>query len=295
MSDRFSYSNPWARGNEPWFRLGRMDVTTTVALVSLGILSMLIWAFEGRNHEFSLRILLNAEKVQEGEIWRLVTWPFVNQPDIWTILLFFILYLLGNQLENLMGRRPFLVFLLALTIIPGVGVFLYGLGNSPSELMYGLRYVELGVLIAFAAQYPRARFWPGVPAWGIVGVIYGLEILSAITVRSGARAILLMCVAATALVGFRSFGYASDLHWIPKVKLPAFVTGDFRQRPRRSTKKSFRKRHLKSVSEIRSENAEREIDKILDQVAENGVDSLSKTQRKKLEQHSQELRRKRDD
>ena len=53
MSDRFSYSNPWAGGNEPWFRIGRVDVTTTVALISLGILSAFIWALEGVQHEFS--------------------------------------------------------------------------------------------------------------------------------------------------------------------------------------------------------------------------------------------------
>ena len=49
MSDRFSYSNPWAGGNEPWFRVGRVDVTTTVALISLGIsclcLSILVSTF----------------------------------------------------------------------------------------------------------------------------------------------------------------------------------------------------------------------------------------------------------
>ena len=51
--------------------------------------------------------------------------------------------LLGNQLENLMGRRPFMFFLLLLTVLPGTAVFLYGLGNSSSQLMYGLRYVDL--------------------------------------------------------------------------------------------------------------------------------------------------------
>ena len=88
MSDRFSYSNPWAGGNEPWFRVGRVDVTTTVALISLGILSVFIWTLEGLQHEFSRKILLNSEKVADGEIWRLVTWPLVNEPSIWTIFLF---------------------------------------------------------------------------------------------------------------------------------------------------------------------------------------------------------------
>ena len=294
MSDRFSYSNPWGGGNEPWFQVGRVNVTTTVALISLGILSSFIWALEGVQHEFSRKILLDPDKVAEGEIWRLVTWPLVNRPDIWTIFLFFILYLLGNQLENLMGRRPFMFFLFSLTVIPGTIVFLYGLGNS-SQLMYGLRYVELGVLIAFAAQYPTARFWPGVPAYGIVGVIYGLDILQALSVRSGPQLIMLISVAATALIGFRSFGYANDLQWIPKVRLPSVVTGITPVRRSRASKRTLRRRHLKSVSEIKANSAEREIDKILDQVAESGINSLSKGQRKKLEEHSKNLRKKRED
>ena len=138
-----------------------------------------------------------------------------------------------------MGRRPFMFFLFSLTVLPGTIVFLYGLGNS-SQLMYGLRYVELGVLIAFAAQYPTARFWPGVPAYGIVGVIYGLDILQALSVRSGPQLIMLISVAATALIGFRSFGYANDLQWIPKVRLPSVVTGITPVRRSRASKRTLR-------------------------------------------------------
>tara|TARA_Y100001935_G_scaffold251505_1_gene253679 strand:- start:100 stop:567 length:468 start_codon:yes stop_codon:yes gene_type:complete len=155
--------------------------------------------------------------------------------------------------------------------------------------------VELGVLIAFAAQYPTARFWPGVPAYGIVGVIFGLDILQALSVRSGPQLIMLIAVAATSLVGFRSFGYANDLQWIPKVRLPSAVTGIAPVRRSGGTKRSMRRRHLKTVTEIRESSAEREIDKILDQVAESGINSLSKTQRKKLEEHSKKLRKRRDE
>ena len=173
--------------------------------------------------------------------------------------------------------------------------------NSPSELMYGLRYVELGVLIAFAAQYPTARFWPGVPAYGIVGVIYGLDILQALSVRSGPQLIMLIAVAATALIGFRTFGYANDLHWVPKIRLPALVTGNVQARDSRASRRKHKRRHLKleylseNLSEKRESSAEREIDKILDQVAESGITSLSKNQRKKLEEHSKKLRKERGD
>ena len=123
--------------------------------------------------------------------------------------------------------------------------------------MYGLRYVELGVLIAFAAQYPTARFWPGVPAYGIVGVIYGLDILQAISVRSGPQLIMLIAVAATALIGFRSFGYANELQWIPKVRLPSVVTGMSPVRRSRGLDAPAATA-LKTVTEIEKNSAERD-------------------------------------
>ena len=292
MPGRYSYTSPWSRGNDPWFRIGQVDITTTVGLIGLGIISVFTWAIEGRDHEISLKLLLDPQKVQDGEIWRLVTWPLVNQASFWTIFLFFILYMLGNQLENLMGRRTFLYLLLALTILPGLVVTLASISNSSPAFIFGLRFVELGVLIAFAAQFPFARFWPGIPAWGVVGVIVGLQFLDALQMRSGSHALALLTVALTALVGMRSLGYATDLHWLPSLPLGSKSRGQSRQRPTR--KKRSKKNHLRAVTEFRNRHTEMEIDQILDQVAETGVESLSKEQRKRLEQHSKELRKRRD-
>ena len=30
--------------------------------------------------------MLWPEKVLEGQIWRLVTWPIANEPDLWTVV-----------------------------------------------------------------------------------------------------------------------------------------------------------------------------------------------------------------
>ena len=58
--------------------------------------------------------------VVEGDIWRLVTWPIPNEPHFWTIILFAIFYMLGSQIESLLGRWRFAFFLVALTLIPAV-------------------------------------------------------------------------------------------------------------------------------------------------------------------------------
>lgn len=292
MPGRYSYTSPWSRGNDPWFRIGQIDVTTTVGLIGLGIISVLVRAFEGGNDRIASTLWLEPQKIQDGEIWRLITWPLVNQVGFWTIFLFFILYMLGNQLESLMGRRTFLYLLLALTLLPALVLTLVSISNSSQFQLGGLRFIEIGVLIAFAVQFPFARFWPGIPAWGIVSVIVGLQFLDALQMRSGLYALALLTVTLTAVVGMRSLGYAQDLQWIPALPL----AGKSRNRPRqKSTRRTrTRKNHLRAVTDFRDRHTEKEIDQILDQVADQGVESLSKEQRKRLEQHSKALRKRRD-
>ncbi len=292
MPGRYSYTSPWSRGNDPWFRIGQIDVTTTVGLIGLGIISVLVRAFEGGNDGIASRLWFEPQKIQDGEIWRLITWPLDNQVGFWTIFLFFILYMLGNQLESLMGRRTFLYLLLALTLLPALVLTLVSISNSSQYALYGLRFIEIGVLIAFAVQFPFARFWPGIPAWGIVSVIVGLQFLDALQMRSGLYALALLTVTLTAVVGMRSLGYAQDLQWIPALPL----AGKSRNRPRQKStlRRRTRKNHLRAVTDFRDRHTEKEIDQILDQVADEGVESLSKEQRKRLEQHSKALRKRRD-
>lgn len=308
MSDRYGFRSPFGRGfggGQPWFRVGNLDVTTTVAVVGTGIIWMFIWAIEGPGHRLSNHLTLVSKEVPgvgsvpEGQVWRLFTWPIVNEPDIWTIILFAVFFMLGNQLEGLMGRRPFLWFLAMLTVVPAVIVSIFEV-VFPDFLgaAFGLRFVELGVLVAFAAHYPTARFWPGIPAWGIAALIVGLDFLQAIGDRNDYQFTMLFCTVAVGLIGIRSFGYANEVQWIPKVPLPASVTGNT---PSRSTPKPPRPRRknrgrgkLAAVPQpTESPMADQEIDALLDQVAEKGLDSLTKDQRKKLEEHSKRLRKRR--
>jgi len=311
MPDRYSYSSPWAGGNQPWFRVGQLDVTTTVGVIGLGVLSMLVWALEGTSRTISKQLYLVPNELQglgsvaEGQIWRLFTWPIPNEPDIWTILLFAIFYMLGNQLENLLGRKQFLWFLIALTVIPAVVVTVFDLVfTNFIGFGAGLRFVQLGVLLAFVAQYPTARFWPGIPAWILGAVVVGLEFLQALGVRNDFDLVLLFTTVAVSLIGIRSFGHAEELPWVPRIALPSFVTGE--GRPSRPTSsggaggsRGRRRRGRANLTAVvgpssADDMAESEIDALLDQVAERGLDSLSKDQRKRLEEHSKRLRKKRE-
>ena len=310
MPDRYSFSSPFGRGfggGREWFRLGNLDVTTTTFIIGVGLIWFLVWAIEGPEHALSEQLILVSQdapgvgSVLDGQFWRLVTWPIVNEPDIWAIILFAVFYMLGNQLEGLMGRRPFLWFLAMLTVLPAVAVTILELILPGFDgIVFGLRFVQLGVLVAFAAQYPTARFWPGIPAWGIAGAIVALDLIQAVSDRNRYHAVMLATTVVVGLIGLRSFGHANEVPWIPRVRLPSAMTGEAPSRPSspsgRPRRKGRRSRaNLSAVPTPQANDplADMEIDALLDQVAEHGLDSLSKSQRKRLEEHSKRLRKRR--
>ncbi len=290
-SRRFGYSD------DPWFRIGSFPVSTTAFLVGLGVVSMIVWAAEGRQGPIFEHLWLVSENfsfgsVLEGEIWRLITWPIPNEPDIWTIILFAVFYMLGSQLEMLMGRVRFAWFLVLLTVIPAVVVTGVDAVTGITGGAAGLRLVEVGVLVAFAAQYANARFWPGIPGWVIAVFVVGIDLLQALGNRNEYDLIMLLCTVAVALLGIRAFGYATEQTWIPKLTLASRASQSPSDSRGSNRRRSRRRGHLQAV---RSPDApvSPEIDALLDQVASQGLDSLTRKQRKQLEAHSRRLRRRR--
>lgn len=316
MAGRFFDSgNLFGDSSDPWFRVGTVDVTTTVAVVATGVLSMFIWAFEGDFGPIFRNLALLSDNFGQGtpfsgEIWRLITWPIPNEPDIWNVLLFFFFFVFGNQLERIMGRKPFLWFLVTVTVLPALLIALVDLGGSLTGFAFGFRFLQLGVITAWASQYPQAKFFGIIPAPVGVGVIIVIDILQALSDRNNFSLIMVLATVVVSLVTFRSFGHAPEVPQIPKVPLPAFMTGQAQPRasrppkrsagPRNSKPKGRRrgKANLKSVPPPVSSRpkyqssgaADQEMDALLDQVADSGYDSLTEEQKRRLQEHSKRLR-----
>ena len=176
MPDRYSFSSPFAsggfgRGGQPWFVLGNIEFTTTVVLIAINVFWMFVYAAEGTGHELTLRLWLVTEGaggysgVLGGEVWRIFTWPLVAEPSFWTVIGLVFFYIFGNQMEALMGRRHYLAFVIALTVIPALAVTFFDAVSSGFVGGFGgIDMVQFGVIIAFVAQYPTARFFFGIPA-----------------------------------------------------------------------------------------------------------------------------------
>lgn len=314
MPDRYSFNSGFGAGQfggggQPWFRVGNVDFTTTVTLIAANVLWMFVYAAEGPSHELTRRLLLVPDEsalgpgVFGGEIWRLVTWPLVAEPSFWTIIGLVFFYIFGGQVEALMGRRSYFAYVLSLMLIPAIVVTAFAGVFDFNGAASGIDIVQFGVLIAFVAQYPTARFFFGIPAPVLIGVFLALRYLNILAERDAFEFVLVTTSIAVAAIVFKSLGFAGEVPWIPAVPLPAAMTGQARAPQQRQPKPSRNRRrgrsaggHLSSVPTPAVDPlADMEIDALLDQVAEHGLDSLTKEQRKRLEEHSKRLRKRRDD
>ncbi len=294
----------FGESDDPWFRVGQLAATTTVIVSAMSVAYMFVWAFEGFNRPITTKLLLNSGtslgSVGEGQIWRLVTWPIPTEPSLWTLLLVAVFWMLGSQLEALMGRKRFTFFLLVLTVVPALVMTALEFTDT-FGVVYGLRYVELGVLIAFATHYSSVRFWPGIPAWILAWIIVGMAMLQAISDQRGYELVLTLTMALLAPLVLRALGHAEQHEWLPKLPLPARLTGHSQRRPPRPQHRRPQPRstHLSSVPPPPPPHpadvaAQTRIDALLDKMGEHGLESLTEAERRTLEDLSKRLRDRRD-
>ena len=225
-------------------------------------------------------LVLIPNDVLHGQVWRIVTWPLVNRPDIFAVLGLFFFWTFGRALEEEIGRRNFLWFLVILTVVPGVVATLVGWPLAE------FRYIEMGVFVAFAAEHRNARFLFNIPAWAIAAVIIGIEVLQLLADRLIEGIIVLVALVFTSLVLLKSFGMGRELPpWIPALKLPSGGKG--------KTKGKGGKVVAGPWSPPRpgaSSVDQAELDRLLDKVSSGGMGSLTSAEQMALKELSKRLR-----
>ena len=312
MARRFPIYVPKRRAeDDPWFRVGSIDVTTTVFVIALNVFVMFLYAI---SNAFFFRLILFRPLVTNGEVWRLVTWPFATRPDIGAAFTLAFFWFTGREVERLFGRvryTKFLVTIAAVTTVLGLAV------NIP---VGGLRFVVLAVFCAFAAENPRMPFFFGIPVWVIALVYVGLDVLQYLGDRQSELLLVMIGAIGTALVLLRGYGWGSEVPWVPRVAIPPLLGG-----PTNPTKRpnsgGTRKRAPKTgrgrsgggsvvtgpwgekgtgTATTAADSGPRlprtgplsqaDVDRVLDKVAATGLNSLTEEERAVLEQASRTLR-----
>lgn len=271
-------SRHFASPEDPWFSIGRLEVSTSVLVALIGVASGLAWVFDTSLPGW---LAYSPEAaIVGGEVWRIATWPLAN--DIGVVLSALILWYFGRDLERLVGRVRMLWLIVGtwagLTVAYTVVALIPGLGGS---FLAGLRLIELAVLLLWIAEYPNRPFFFGIPAWIFGTAIVAIQALSMIAYRDFGGLLSLVASLFLVAVMARRFGLLGAYDWIPgRPASPRSVPARTRNAPRAQTRQ-----------EMRRLSDREQLDALLDQINEHGIQSLTDAQRRELMRLRDRLRR----
>ncbi|HVV86825.1 MAG TPA: rhomboid family intramembrane serine protease [Kofleriaceae bacterium] len=169
----------------------RIIVGLVVVILVLS-LAVAIDAREGGDLVFLLG--LSSSRVWHGELWRLVTWPFIAVGP-WSLVFGCVtVYVCGSDLVSAWGTRPFARYVAAALLIAGGGATLVSLvmPSVDHRLYLGCWALDDALVIAWALQFPLrlVRIWFVLELRGrmLVHAVTGLTVLVAI--YAGVSAVL---------------------------------------------------------------------------------------------------------
>lgn len=283
MAGRFAYSKPNRRGpNDPWFRVGAVEIGSAVLLALLCVVSVFVYAAEPIDKPVLTKLALIPSQVDKWELWRLVSWPLANgltQRLLGVIISIAILWFVGSKLEAQVGRAKMAGFLLTLVVVPGLVAF--GLDLNVA----GIRAVEFAVLLTFIAENPHLRFFFGIPAW-VFGVVYvAADVLQLTGDRAGDQLALYLISLIVAALAARAIGLLSNYPWLPKISWPSRD-----RKPKRSRQPAVVTGPWAGSSSGPTSLDQSELDMLLDKISATGMESLSKAEKQRLNELSKRLR-----
>jgi membrane associated rhomboid family serine protease len=282
VAGRFAYSKPSRRGpNDPWFRVGTLDIGSAALLALMCLVSVFVWALERPAKPIINKLALYPSEVTSGEVWRLITWPLANGLDrrILSVLISIaILWYFGSRLEDQVGRVRMAWFLVTITVIPGL------VGTALDLPAAGVHTVQLVVLLTFVAEFPNLRFFFGIPAW-VLGVVYvAADILQLTGDRAGRQLLFYLISMVVGALAARSVGLLAAYTWIPKISMP-----HRRREPKQKRRPAVVAGPWGGTDNTVSAD-QFELDNLLDKISASGMDSLSKAEKERLNQLSKRLR-----
>lgn len=285
MPGRYQFSLPERPSRDGWFKVGQIDVTTTALLVGLGILSMFWYAVD----KVSLfNLVFFGPSVQDGELWRLATWPIVNPPTrIWVVLTLAFFWFVGHRVEETVGRKRFTIMIVMMTIIPAAIVSLFDL-TAETGAAYGLSILAISMLVIYALDSPNAVWFFNIPLWVVAGIFVLLDVLQYLGDRFFGALLVELGAIIVGTITARQYGMVEDLAFIPR-----FARGGKKKAKAKSVRGGSSVVNgpwAGSPEPAHTAADQMELDGLLDKISAQGMDSLSRTERARLNELSKKLR-----
>jgi membrane associated rhomboid family serine protease len=292
------YDRDYQRGGnyydrQPGFYLGgARTLTTNLVIVMFGIYVVQLITRDQQPRPdgwFTDFFSLHADVLKRPWlVFEFLTYGFLHDPRNFAHIIFNMigLWFFGRVVESRYGRQEFLAFFLAAVIFSGLvwtagEVLVHGITSTP---ILGASGGIAAVLILFCLNFPHQMIYIWgvipVPAWLCAILFIGADILGATghhTMQGGNVAYTAHL--GGALFGFLYFQWGWRLErWMP--------SGELLARLKPSPK-------LRVHDPEDAEETERQVDEILKKIQEQGRASLTRRERRLLEEASREYQKKR--
>jgi membrane associated rhomboid family serine protease len=292
------YDRDYVRRQGPSF-LGSFTERGQVCkwLVGINVAFFIIQILPG-GEWFTNALDLDAHRVLHGEIWRLLTYAFLHQPDAIFHILFNMLFLwwFGSDVEDLYGPREFLIFYLSACLAGGLLFFFTALTWLPGQPCIGASGGVLAVLTLCAIHYPRRTillfFILPVPLWLFLIFAVALDAHAFLTQAQSGTAV------AAHLGGVLFAGVYYRLHWRLSALLPQFQ--QWRRQLSRPRLRVYREEEERApvptpvaAAPPEDERLEEQMDAILEKISRVGKENLTDHERDVLLRASEIYRRRR--
>jgi len=234
--------------------------------------------------------------------WQFLTYGFTHDKAFSHIFFNMLtLWFFGREIENLYGRAEFPRLYLVLIVAGGV---LWSLTNvlsgSPEFGLVGASGAVVGIFLLFCLHFPRRTillfFFLPVPAWFAGLFLIVPDILGALQVSTDGRiaySVHLTGAILAALYYYQGWNFGRALRaigWEGIVdRWHMWTQRRPRLRVRRPTTDAFTE-DVDDDGDGELEKLEREVDRILDKVAREGTESLTRQERRTMQRASQLFR-----
>lgn len=307
--------NPWSTyytSDNPLFHLGRVPVYVTTLYIALQVFALVVFAIAGNNSTLPLHFVYSVDAVAAGKLWTLVTYAFVDRLTFWTALGLVFFYLFGRPVESRLGTHRYLwllgVLILGPTLFLTVVGFLFGnpaVFAGRSGMLGGFMgywssmNIRLSVLVAFVWFHSDAIFWPGVKAKWFGVFFVALQTLQFLGARHWLFFWMCWISLLLAYITLRRMGMPMKF---PSIEEPLLkLRPDARSKAYRRSKRKLKvvksptgKKRVRYESKLAPKieapkSAAASVDHLLEKISQQGISSLTETERKQLEKASNQL------
>jgi membrane associated rhomboid family serine protease len=248
---------------------------------------------------FTSAFWLDVPRVLDGQVWRLLTYAFLHDPNSLLHIVFNMLFLwwFGSDVEDLYGPREFLAVYLTSAVLGGVAFVIGNKAGMPGIHCLGASGAVMAVLVLCALHYPTRMillfFFLPVPIWVFVAFLVAKDLFPLLSGSPTGTAVTVHLAGA----GFALLYY--KMQWRLLNVLPS--PGAWRRQRARARLRLYREEDEPNTPVGAAAPAARDVDEqfearmdaVLQKVSDHGIESLTEQERNILLQASERIKRKR--